>query len=216
MNKKITVSVALAITIIAMTVTFAITWLLSMYTFDNTVSAVTRLQAQYAKLAEIDFYVQGNFYGEIDNNYLFDRVAVGYMNGLGDRYSTYYTEREYTEYQNIENGTLSGVGIEVLQDADGFRIVRVYADSPAAKAGVTKNGRIARVDGVEAAAIANVNEMQRALRGEEGSELVLDVVYGVVRYPAQPLRRAHGGEHLLRRILLHSHPRLHGRNLHRL
>ena len=40
MNKKITVNLALAIAIIAMTVTFVITMLLSMNLFDRTVSNV--------------------------------------------------------------------------------------------------------------------------------------------------------------------------------
>ena len=84
MNRRIPVSIALAITIIAMTVTFSITWIVSMNIFDNTVSAVTSLQAQYAKIREIDVYVRSNFLGanDIDDDALFDRVALGYVNGL--------------------------------------------------------------------------------------------------------------------------------------
>jgi len=190
MSRKLPVSVALAITIIAMTVTFAITWIVSMNTFDNTVRSVTQLQAQYSKLAEIDTYVRANYYGEIDDNALFDRVASGYVTGLGDRYGVYYTEREYTELQNIENGTLVGIGLEILRETDGtYRIVRVYDGSAAARAGVTAGGAIVRVDGVERRELAGVSALKSLLRGEEGTELALHCVYDVVEEKDFTIRR---------------------------
>ncbi len=106
MNRRLPVSIALAITIIAMTVTFSLTWIVSMRTFDNIVRSVASLQAQYQKLTELDRYVRGNFYGAIDDDVLFDRVAMGYVAGLGDRYSVYYTAAEYAELLAIEDGTL--------------------------------------------------------------------------------------------------------------
>ena len=177
MNRRISVSVALAITIIAMTVTFSITWIVSMRTFDNTMSAVTNLQAQYAKLAEIDTYVRGNFYGVIDDDYLFDRVAVGYLSGLGDRYGTYYTEQEYADLLAIESGKKVGVGIEVVRDAAGFLIVRVYEDSPAAQAGVRPGGRIVSVNGEDAANIPSMRALNSMLWDEEGKELLIHCQY---------------------------------------
>lgn len=180
MNKRISVSVALAITIIAMTVTFAITWLVSMRTFDKTVSAVTRLQAQYAKLAEIDTYVRGNFYGDIDDDYLFDRVAVGYINGLNDRYSTYYTEKEYSALMAFENGTTVGVGIVFVRDSStgAFRIMRVYDDSPADRAGILPGGTITRINGEDAKSITSTRQMNTLMRGEPGTDLEIHCNYG--------------------------------------
>ena len=151
MRKKLPVSVSLAITIIAMTVTFSITWLVSMARFDATVSSVTQLQAQYQKLGEIDTYARNNFFGEIDNDTLFDQVAKGYINGLGDRYSVYYTEAEYAELLAIESGALLGVGLELYRDGNGsYHIAYVYPGSPAARAGVRQGGRLLTVDGQEA------------------------------------------------------------------
>lgn len=191
MNKRIPVSIALAITIIAMTVTFSITWIVSMNIFDNTVSAVTSLQAQYAKIREIDVYVRNNFMGEIDDDALFDRVALGYVNGLGDKYSAYYTEREYTEMQQIESGDLVGIGIEVIRDADGwFRIVKVHDGSPAATAGVTAGGRIASVDGEDAKNITTVKSLRSRLYGGVGTELALSVLYDMSETRDYNIRRS--------------------------
>lgn len=191
MNKRISVSIALAITIIAMTVTFSITWIISMNTFDNTVSAVTRLQSQYAKLAEIDNYVRSNFSGEIDDNTLFDRVALGYVTGLGDKYSVYYTEKEYTELLDVEKGELVGIGIDVVRDADGvFRIVRVHEGSPAALAGLTPGGSISMVDGEDAKTITTVKSLQSRLYGGVGTELSLTCIYNVTEAQEFSIRRS--------------------------
>ncbi len=191
MSRKISVSIALAITIIAMTVTFSITWLLSMSTFDNTVSAVTRLQAEYAKLAEIDSYVRGNYYGTIDDTYLFDNVAAGYIDGLGDRYSEYYTEQEYTQLLAIEDGTLVGIGIVVVRNTDGtFTISRVYEDSPAARAGVEAMGTLVSINGQDArSSFSSASAVQSALYGEEGTEVELVCLYNLTEEQTFTVRR---------------------------
>lgn len=180
MSKKISASVAAAIIIIAMALTFSVTWIVSMQVFNRTVSAVTRLQAQYTKLAEIDTYVRNNYYRDIDNDYLFDRVAAGYLNGLNDRYCTYYTASEYADMLAIEEGRLVGVGIELVNDADGsYRIVYVHPNSPAERVGITKNLRISAIDNVAIADFANIAAINRALMGEEGTQLNLSCIENV-------------------------------------
>ena len=104
MNKKITVNLALAIAIIAMTVTFVITMLLSMNLFDRTVSNVRAKEVMYNKVAEIDKNVRANYYGEINNDSLYDYMCAGYIAGIGDKNATYYTAKQYLELQGIQNG----------------------------------------------------------------------------------------------------------------
>ena len=85
MNKKITVNLAVAIAIIAMTVTFSVTMLLSMRMFDNTVSSVREKETMYNKISEIDKAVRGSYYGEINEDTLMDYLAAGYLTGTGDK-----------------------------------------------------------------------------------------------------------------------------------
>ena len=58
MNKKISISLAITIAIIAMTVTFSVTMVLAGQRFNNTVSSVKEKENMYSKLAEIDKYVR--------------------------------------------------------------------------------------------------------------------------------------------------------------
>ena len=84
MNKKITVNLAVAIAILAMTVTFVVTMILSTQIFNSTVSSVRQKQVMYNNIAEIDKAVRANYYGEINDITLYDMMGAGYMAGIGD------------------------------------------------------------------------------------------------------------------------------------
>ena len=117
MNKKISISLAITIAIIAMTVTFSVTMVLAGQRFNNTVSSVKEKENMYSKLAEIDKYVRDNAYYEINDDTLNDTIASGYMLGTGDRAAVYYTANAYAELQDIADGKLMGIGVEIVKDA---------------------------------------------------------------------------------------------------
>ena len=77
MNKKITVNLAVAIAILAMTVTFVVTMILSTQIFNSTVSSVRQKQVMYNNIAEIDKAVRANYYGEINDTTLYDMMGAG-------------------------------------------------------------------------------------------------------------------------------------------
>lgn len=174
MDRKISVSVALTITLIAMTVTVAITFVFAQQMFNNNISETTQRQALNNKISEIDKYVRGNYYGEINDTYLADRTARGYVDGLQDPNCTYYTEKEYTELLQIEEGRRVGIGLEIVRDASGyFRVIYVYPESPAAGVGIEKGFYIQQVDGVDARSYTTLKSMQATLRDLQGSTVQL-------------------------------------------
>lgn len=169
MNKKISVNLAIAIAIIAMTVTFSITMILSQNIFDKTVSSVREKEQMYDKIAEIDKTVRAEYYGTIDDNTLFDMTSTGYMNGIGDKYARYYTANSYLDYLNEQSGKILGVGVDVIKNSDGYaRIIRVYADSTASEAGLEKNGYITKI-GTQDTKELTISQINTALRGEAGT-----------------------------------------------
>ena len=117
MSKKISLGVAATIAIIAMAVTFSLTMVVSMKMFNTTVSSVKNKERQYNKLSEIDRFVRSEEFFTIDEDTLNDRLAAGYMNGINDKYAVYYTAKEYSEKQAVEKGTLTGIGVAVVNDA---------------------------------------------------------------------------------------------------
>lgn len=171
MSKKISLGVAATIAIIAMAVTFSLTMVVSMKMFNTTVSSVKNKERQYNKLSEIDRFVRAGEYFTIDEDTLNDRLAAGYMNGINDKYAAYYTAKEYSEKQSVEKGTLTGIGVAVVNDtSSGYaRIIRLYDNSPAAEAGMQVGGFITAINDESTRNITSTARLTSKLLGEEGT-----------------------------------------------
>ena len=171
MSKKISLGVAATIAIIAMAVTFSLTMVVSMKMFNTTVSSVKNKERQYNKLSEIDRFVRAGEYFTIDEDTLNDRLAAGYMNGINDKYAVYYTAKEYSEKQSVEKGTLTGIGVAVVNDtSSGYaRIIRLYDNSPAAEAGMQVGGFITAINDEPTRNITSTARLTSKLLGEEGT-----------------------------------------------
>ena len=171
MSKKISLGVAATIAIIAMAVTFSLTMVVSMKMFNTTVSSVKNKERQYNKLSEIDRFVRAGEYFTIDEDTLNDRLAAGYMNGINDKYAVYYTAKEYSEKQSVEKGTLTGIGVAVVNDtSSGYaRIIRLYDNSPAAEAGMQVGGFITAINDESTRNITSTASLTSKLLGEEGT-----------------------------------------------
>lgn len=171
MSKKISLGVAATIAIIAMAVTFSLTMVVSMKMFNTTVSSVKNKERQYNKLSEIDRFVRAGEYFTIDEDTLNDRLAAGYMNGINDKYAVYYTAKEYSEKQSVEKGTLTGIGVAVVNDtSSGYaRIIRLYDNSPAAEAGMQVGGFITAINDESTRNITSTSRLTSKLLGEEGT-----------------------------------------------
>ena len=171
MSKKISLGVAATIAIIAMAVTFSMTMVVSMKMFNTTVSSVKNKERQYNKLSEIDRFVRAGEYFTIDEDTLNDRLAAGYMNGINDKYAVYYTAKEYSEKQSVEKGTLTGIGVAVVNDtSSGYaRIIRLYDNSPAAEAGMQVGGFITAINDESTRNITSTARLTSKLLGEEGT-----------------------------------------------
>lgn len=171
MSKKISLGVAATIAIIAMAVTFSLTMVVSMKMFNTTVSSVKNKERQYNKLSEIDRFVRAGEYFTIDEDTLNDRLAAGYMNGINDKYAVYYTAKEYSEKQSVEKGTLTGIGVAVVNDtSSGYaRIIRLYDNSPAAEAGMQVGDFITAINDESTRNITSTARLTSKLLGEEGT-----------------------------------------------
>lgn len=175
MKKKISVSLAIAIAIIAMTVTFSVTMILAMQMFDKTVSDVNEKQVMYNKLAELDKITRDNYNGTINDQTLYDMLSTGYIAGLGDKFSKYYTAKQVNEINDTASGKLMGIGADMVKDASGyFRIVKVYAGSPAENVGLTKDTIVTKLDDTDLKAMP-LDTVKSMLKGESGT--VIHITY---------------------------------------
>lgn len=169
MRKKITISSALSIIFIVITVTFCLTMILAARIFENKVSNVNEKETMYSKLSEVDQTVRQHFYTNIDDAAVMDGLAAGYISSLNDSEAKYYTASEVTALQNLSKGKLIGIGISVQKDVSGYyKIVSVDADSPADIAEMAKDDMITHINDVSVMSVTT-KDVQDMLTGTEGT-----------------------------------------------
>ena len=175
MNKKISLGLALSLIAVSIAVTFILTSFFSLQSFNTKVVDVNEKAKKYTALQALDSYVRDNYYGDINENTLSDRIMKGYVSGIDDKYSRYLTEEEYLTEQNDNSGTLVGLGLTIAEDESGYiRISEIISDSPATDSGLLENDIIIAIDGVDVKDIGFA-EAADAMCGTEGSPISLTI-----------------------------------------
>lgn len=179
MNKKISLGAAITFMAITAAVTITITMFFSQRLFNNKVQNLAEREVMYSKLTEVDKYIRANYLGELDENTLNNYIAKGYVAGLGDRYSTYYTPEEYTNEINAYKGNLMGIGVSVSMDSSGYILVHdVYEDSPAETAGILPGDLIVKVNALDVTSTTYQEALEALKTGEVGTAVNLTVRRG--------------------------------------
>jgi carboxyl-terminal processing protease len=115
------------------------------------------------------------YYRRVNRSQLLDKGMSAIVASLNDPYSRYYDPAAYRSFLDQSNPHLSGVGIDVVPDPRGLRIIDVFPHSPAAVAGLAHGDLIIRVGATSlygrSAAFAS-----RLIRGRPGTRVVLTVV----------------------------------------
>jgi carboxyl-terminal processing protease len=127
------------------------------------------------KLETIEDLIDENFYFEDDEQAKQDGIIKGYLEGLDDPYSVYYTQEEYASFMEDTEGEYVGVGVQVSQAADTkiITVVKVF-DGPAKEAGIQAEDIITEVNG-EDISDQDIDTVVDKIKGEEGTEVTITV-----------------------------------------
>lgn len=127
---------------------------------------------------------------EVDEESLQEGIYAGYVEGLGDDYSSYYTEEKANELLESLTGEYSGIGAVLSQNSSTYMVTinSVYKNSPAEEAGLQAGDIIYQVDDHE---IVNedLSEIVTWIRGEEGTEVHIYVLRDEEEIEVVPVRR---------------------------
>lgn len=128
------------------------------------------------KLEDIQKILDDNFYFEEDDQKKQDGIIKGYMEGLDDPYSVYYTKDEYAEFMEDTEGEYVGVGVQVSQanETKIITVVKVFDSSPAKEAGIEAQDVITKVDG-EDVSDQELDAVVDKIRGVEGTDVTITV-----------------------------------------
>ncbi len=116
-----------------------------------------------------------DYYRPLDTRRLLNEGLAAAVASLKDPYSHYLNPTDYRGFQDQSNPHLSGIGVDVLPDPRGLRIVEVVAGSPAARSGLRGGELIVEVG---ATSLANRPESfgSGLIRGRAGTRVTLTVV----------------------------------------
>ncbi|HEX2097104.1 MAG TPA: S41 family peptidase [Solirubrobacterales bacterium] len=129
--------------------------------------------------AEASELIEDNYYRRVGNGELIDSSLRGMVRDLRrryrDRFSEYLSPSVLTRFNEEIEGRFSGVGLSVTQVRRGLRVVKVFAGSPAEKAGVAVGDTIVSVNGRSIAGLDSVAATTR-IKGPEGTDVRVGVL----------------------------------------
>ena len=147
MSRKISLSAAIVLILLAALLSFQITFVAMMNQYKNEVNMLTASQSAYDKLNYVDALYRSNYVGEIDEEQLSDYLIRGYIAGVGDKYASYMTADEFSDYMEESSGEMVGIGVHIIYNNElgALEVISVMRDSPALEAGVEPGDLIVMV-----------------------------------------------------------------------
>lgn len=85
--------------------------------------------------------------GEIDDSKLAEGAIKGMVSSLGDQYTYYMNEKEFSDFKEKSQGNYMGVGIQVGVKDNKIVVVAPIEGSPAEKAGIKTGDVILKING---------------------------------------------------------------------
>jgi carboxyl-terminal processing protease len=116
--------------------------------------------------------VQDVYYRPIGGQQLSDTAIKGIVAGLDDRFSNYFTPKEYKAFQQDQNSEFSGIGMLVSEDPKGLLVSKVYDASPAKRAGIRAGDVITDARGLSLKGLSKLKSTE-LIKGPPGSEITL-------------------------------------------
>lgn len=142
-------------------------------------SAITSMysDATNSKLKVIKDKINSEYVGNVDENTLQEYAIKGYVAGLNDIYSEYFTKDEMTDFSNETIGTYVGIGVTMTKDSEKNQIVvyGVTPNSPAEEAGIKVDDVIIKVDGNDCTG-DDFETIPNKILGQEGTKVSVTVL----------------------------------------
>jgi carboxyl-terminal processing protease len=121
--------------------------------------------------------LQRDYYRRLPRGELVNRSLSGAVRSLDDRFSHYFDPKAFAAFQRSTEGRFSGVGINVAPDKRGLRVLAVFPNSPAKRAGLGRGDVVVAVNGTTLAGRSS-DFASGLIQGKEGTKVTLTFVSG--------------------------------------
>ena len=128
------------------------------------------------KFNEINEVLDSRYYEAFEEELLYEGAIEGYVDGIGDPYTRYYTKEEYQSFLEDTTGSYDGIGVVVSYGEDGESIIVVspFSGSPGELAGMLPGDRILEVNNTDVTGM-DLEEVVDIIKGPKGTQVVISI-----------------------------------------
>ena len=119
----------------------------------------------FKKVLEVREMLYRWYDGEIDDSKLAEGAIKGMVSSLGDQYTYYMNEKEFSDFKEKSQGNYMGIGIQVAVKDGKIVVISPIQGGPAEKAGIKTGDIILKVNGEPVSG----NELDKAVSMMKGT-----------------------------------------------
>lgn len=122
--------------------------------------------------------IDEKYLGEVDDEKLLEGAIKGYINGLNDEYSEYFTKEELDEYKIDSLGNYTGIGIYMAKDTERnlILVLSPIKGSPAEKVGILPGDIISKIDDISYTGDQMTEASSNIKKGKIGTKVKLEII----------------------------------------
>ncbi|ONI46722.1 peptidase S41 [Candidatus Epulonipiscium fishelsonii] len=128
------------------------------------------------KMDAIEQILEENYVGEINSQKMEEGIYKGFVSGVGDPYTSYFTPEEFEDFMSQTRGIYVGIGVQMTIDKtdNNITIVEVFPNSPAEKAGILPKDKIIGAAGTSLTG-DDFDIAPEIITGKEGTSVVVKI-----------------------------------------
>jgi len=170
------ISTALMLMLLAVVCTFNITYFTATEYYNHRLDELEELETRYSKLKTVADIVEKHFVAEYDEKDAIETALAGYVAGLGDVWSAYYTAEQTASIEEDESNQYVGIGVTYSLSAENaYEITAVSAGGPADQAGILPGDRLVSAAGVDVSTLSDSDDLASLVKGEIGTVVTIVV-----------------------------------------
>lgn len=136
-----------------------------------------KLSKELSKFYDAYDTINDNYYGDISKEELVDSAISGMVSSVGDIYTSYSDTDTTSKFDEMVNGTYEGIGCVIQQSETDMKIITVYDNSPAEKAGLKVDDKIIKVDDIDIST-TTASKIGDYIKSEAKDKITMTIIRG--------------------------------------
>ncbi len=173
---SVRISTALMLMLLAVVCTFNITYFTATEYYNSRLDELEEMETRYSKLKSVADIVDKYFVGEYEEADAIEGALAGYVAGLDDVWSAYYTAEQTAAIEEDEANQYVGIGVTYSTAAESlYQITAVTPGGPADLAGILPGDKLLTAAGVDVNTLETGDDLAALVKGEIGTQVTIVV-----------------------------------------